>query len=267
MKSLKEELEYLVRSVRRRIGPVPSPDLWCFVVGCYNSGTQLLHDSIATHRQVGSMPAEGQFRTSVLPRPNAMGLGRLWALEPDAFHLTEEDDGDVDGVRQLKKDWGASMKPRGSPVYLEKSPTNAARIRWLNHNFGNAHFIGIVRNGFAVAEGIRRKAGHRLELGARQWARSNEIMLRDLEAVPRSLLLTYEDFADDPNRELGRISEFLGLEPVIRVNAERSWEVHDAVSPIRNMNASSFEALSEEDVDVVEREAGEVLRRFGYRPL
>jgi hypothetical protein len=244
-------------------GPMPRPDRWVFIVGCYNSGTTLLHDLMATHCDVGSMPWEGQFYTDQFPLPMALKLPRLWAIEPQRFCLSESD-GDGIQVERLKRQWGARYNDPSRRVLIEKSPTNAGRTRWLQRHFENAYFIGIVRNGFAVAEGIRRKAGHPIGLAARQWRVSNEIMLADFEQLRHRMLIRYEDLTDDLRTQMERVGAFLELDVEKFSGMDRTWQIHGNPSSVRNMNPLSLSSLSEEEMDAVRDEAGEMLARFGY---
>jgi hypothetical protein len=234
-----------------------------FIVGCYNSGTTLIHDLLATHPLVGSMPDEGQFFQDQLTVPRDVGLLRLWALDHDRFWLDETGGAGID-VERLKRQWGSRFNDAGRPVLLEKSPTNAARTRWLSHHFENAHFIGIVREGRAVAEGIRRKTGHDIEQGAWQWVRSNEIMLRDFECLPRKLLLRYERLAEAPDAVLAEVLAFLELPPAPEGVAGKAWRIHEQTSIIRNMNPESLQRLDEKDLRVLDAIAGSMLDRLGY---
>lgn len=245
------------------MGPLPRPKRWVFIVGCYNSGTTLLHDMLATHPSVGSMAWEGQFFTDQFPLPLDVGLPRLWALAPERFRLGAADGAEVD-VSRLKRQWGARINHPDRPILIEKSPTNAGRTRWLEAHFEDAHFIGIVRNGYAVAEGIRRKAGHDIALGARQWAASNEIMLADFPSLRRSKLIRYEDLAENTSGLLREIGEFIGLEMDEVRGLDEDWSIHGHVRPIANLNANSFASLTPEDADAVRREAGGMLARLGY---
>lgn len=244
-------------------GRIPSPKKWVFIVGCYNSGTTLLHDLLASHSQIGAMPREGQFLTDQLRLPKAEGLPRLWALDPDRFQLDEHSRASID-VDRLKRQWGARYNDANQPVLLEKSPTNAARTRWLQKHFVPAYFIGIIRNGYAVAEGIHRKAGHPIELAARQWARSNEIMLRDFDVLDQSLLLRYERLAAAPDACLRELFEFIGVEPEKLSVGDEVWEIHERRSPIKNMNDQSFDRLTQAEVDVIDRVAYDLLEQFDY---
>jgi hypothetical protein len=247
-----------------RFGRRAAPQKWVFLVGCYNSGTTLLHDVLATHPAVGSMPDEGQFLTDQLPVPRKLALRRLWALEPERFYLDEEAGGHIN-VDRLQRQWTAHFNDATRPVLIEKTPTNAARTRWLQAHFTNAHFIGIVRDGRAVAEGIRRKTGHDLRLAARQWARSNEIMLKDFAHLRNARLISYEALTESPAEIFADLLAFLGL-PAVPVGgvAERAWQIHEQHSTIRNMNGRSFAALSAEDLQIVHEEAGTLLAALGY---
>jgi hypothetical protein len=245
-----------------RFAPLPRPRRWVFVVGCYNSGTTLLHDALAAHPDVGSLPREGQELTDALPLPRRLGLPRLWALEPERFRLDEHATG-VD-ARRLKRQWGARFDDPRRAILLEKSPTNAARVRWLDRHFENAHFVAIVRDGYAVAEGIRRKAGHAIGRAARQWARSNEILLADLEHVPRALVVRYEELVADPEAVLRRVHAFLGLAGETAALARRRFRVHGETSRIQDHNARSHAALDAADLDAIEAAAGPLLARLGY---
>lgn len=245
------------------IGPLPRPERWVFLVGCYNSGTTLLHDVLATHPHIGSMVWEGQFFTDQLPLPKALGLPRLWALAPERFRLRE---GEGEGVNtaRLKRQWGAQYNDPHRPILLEKSPTNAGRTRWLQQHFPGAHFIGIVRNGYAVAEGIHRKAGHPLETAAEQWRVSNEIMFEDFEHLERKILVRYEDLTESFDTSMSEIARFLGLEGSYFGAKERSWKIHEQTSSVRNMNPRSLASLSSDDVERIHAVAGPLLERLGY---
>jgi hypothetical protein len=263
---LRELVGNLYREARVRMTPLVAPQKWLFVVGCYNSGTELMMNLLGEHPAIAALPHEGQFLTRQFPTDYELGLPRMWALREELFRLSESDPGP--DVKRLKRDWLMRLD-RSRPIFLEKSPPNAARTRWLQAHFENAHFLAVVRNGYAVAEGIRRKAephhlpdGWPLELCARQWARSNEVLLADARHLRRVLWLRYEDFVTDPRAELQRILDFVELEGT--VDLERTWTIHERDEPIRDMNADSIDRLTAAELAVVTREAEPMLRHFGY---
>jgi hypothetical protein len=249
--------------INGRFGPLPTPSRWVFLVGCFNSGTTLLHDLLAEHPQIGRMPDEGQFLTDQLVVPREVGLRRLWALEPERFQLDETGGHDID-VTRLKRQWGAQFNDPTRPVLLEKTPTNAARTRWLQAHFPNAVFVGIIRDGRAVAEGIRRKTGHSLGLAARQWARSNEIMLRDFEHLDRRRIIRYEELTAATAAVIDDLLGFLDLPPMSIGGSDRTWKIHEQNASIQNMNSRSLAALSSDEMREIEREAGTMLATLGY---
>jgi hypothetical protein len=269
---LRECAGLLRRELKLAFTPLVSPEKWVFVVGCYNSGTELLTALLGSQTAIAALPHEGQFLTDQFLADYELGLPRMWALREDLFRLTEKDAGP--DVTRLKKEWLMRLDRR-RPVFLEKSPPNSARTRWLQEHFENAHFIAIVRNGYAVAEGIRRKAephhlkdGWPLQLCARQWNRTNEVLLEDGQKLRHLIWVRYEDLAANPPGELSRILDFLGLagrQP--EFDAKKPLEVHERHEPLRDMNSESIDRLSAHELGVVTAEAESMLRRFNYQIL
>lgn len=271
--TLRHCLGLLHRELRVTLTSVVVPEKWVFVVGCYNSGTELLMHLLGSHPAIASLPVEGQFLTDQFLADYEIGLPRMWALREEAFRLTENDMG-PDVVR-LKKEWAMRLD-RSRPIFLEKSPPNGARTRWLQRHFENAHFICIVRDGYAVAEGIRRKAephhlreGWPIALCARQWARSNEVLLEDSVHLKHVTWVRYEDLAADPEHEVGRLLNFLGLEFKHSggLDLRGAWEVHEKNEPIRNMNAESIARLTSGELRIITEQAERMLTHFGYELL
>jgi hypothetical protein len=267
---LRECVGLLRRELKLALTPLVTPEKWVFVVGCYNSGTELLTELLGSQKAIAALPHEGQFLTDQFKADYELGLPRMWAQREELFRLTEREVG-PDATR-LKKEWLMRLD-RTRPIFLEKSPPNSARTRWLQHHFENAHFIAIVRNGYAVAEGIRRKAepyhlrdGWPLELCARQWNRTNEILLEDAEHLERFMWVRYEDLVADPQKEFGRLLGFLGLKavPSSELDPDRAWEVHERREPLRDMNPENIANLSAEELRIVTSEAEGMLRHFGY---
>lgn len=267
--TLRGMLGTLHRELRITLTPRVEPEKWLFIVGCYNSGTTLLTRLLETVSGLSVLPEEGQFLTDQLSADYELGLPRMWALREDLFRLAEGDDGpDPD---RLEREWLMRLDRR-QPVFVEKSPPNTARTRWLQQHFPNANFLAILRDPYAVSEGIRRKAepshlaaGWPIELCARQWRRSYELLEEDAPFLDRLLWLRYEDLAEDPEKELGRVLEFLSLpldSAMPRIDG--TWDVHERTEPIRNMNRESIDRLSPDEVRAITAEIGTARERFGY---
>lgn len=268
---LRECLGQLNREIRIALTPVPTDKTWIFLVGCYNSGTTLLAELLGQHPSISALPTEGHFITDQFVKDYNIGLPRMWVDREDIFRLTEDDEG-PDPIR-IKKEWCMRLDP-GKPVLLEKSPSNTAKMRWLQRHFENAHFIGIVRNGYAVAEGISRKAephhlaeGWPIEKSAWQWRRSNEVMQQDAASLQRYIQVTYEDLTSDTRGTLERIAGFVGIPGFEDIGSDRPWRIHERDEKVRDLNDESISRLSREQIAKINQVAGDMLDAFGYTRL
>lgn len=110
-----------------------APDRWVFVVGCYNSGTELLEQLIASHPEISGLPLEGVALTDALPRPEECGWTRLWYKCPDRIRL-EPGEGQAARDERAKRQWSFHVL-RDATNIPEKSVANTARIPFLQTAF------------------------------------------------------------------------------------------------------------------------------------
>jgi hypothetical protein len=266
----RKDLVWLVRrhSFERRVPKLLEEHRWIFLVGCNNSGTTLIHDVLAATGKFSFMPHEGQRYTDVLQRANKRGYQRVWSeylreLQLDESHPTI-------GVSRLLFDWLGELPLPLKSMILEKTTANAVRMRWLARAFPGAMFLGIVRNGYAVVEGIKRKGGKSVARGARHWRLVNENMLSDAQHVEKFLLVRYEDFIATPRDTLVRIAHHLGLQFDDIWPAFQRFDCNATENPrtsIQDMNSQSFKRLEEAEIRVINQEAGDLLARMGYSRL
>ncbi len=252
----------------------PTPDRWIFVLGCYNSGTSLLSRILASHPQVSGMPDEGIYFTDALPFPEQFGWPRMWVRCFDDVHL-DPSSTPPETVSRIKKQWSLAY-PRGATNLVEKSVSNVPRIAFLEAHFQPAFFVAIIRNGYAVSEGIRRRAqpgrfgnplygdSYPLELCAEQWRATDEVITRERHGLARFLQIRYEELTERPGSVLSRVTDFLELPPLPESVLDRTWSIKDRMEPIRNMNRRSLERMSRRDFEIVEDVAGDALGRYGY---
>lgn len=248
-----------------RFCSIPQPGKWVFIVGCYNSGTTLLHDLLARHPDVGSMPNEGQFFTDQLMTGAKAGVRRLWALKPELFKMDETSSG-VD-VGKLKKEWAYFYNDASRKVLIEKTIANSARTRWLQKHFQPAYFICIFRNGYAVTEGIHRKEKHDIETAAKQWNVSNELLLGDMQHLQNKLTITYESLTYSPAEVMKSVTAFLGISPLPDNVFNSSFNIHEQNSKIQDMNEGSFRRLTTEQIETINSIAGNTLDKLGYQRM
>lgn len=256
------------RELRVTLTRPASPDRWLFLVGCYNSGTTLIADVLGEHPQVAALPDEGQYLTDQLLLDYKVGLPRMWVGREDLFRMDETSTGP--DVHRMRKEWAIRLH-RAAPVVLEKTPANMARTRWLQANFPNAHFVGILRNPYAVIDGIRRKAepqhldaGWPIEMCAHQWARSNEVLAEDATQLDHFMWLRYEDFVNSTAESIARVLEFVKLPQTMQIEQGQAWNVHERREPIRDMNAESIAGLAPSDIRAINSLIGPQIEAFGY---
>lgn len=242
---------------------------WVFITGCYNSGTTLLNEVLARHPQISGLPDEGVMLTDQLSRPEDFGWRRMWCQCREDMETWAGD------PERIKRHW-SHFYDASKPFFLEKSISNNCRLPYFNRHFQPAYFIHIIRNGYAVAEGIHRKAKvmegnpyqeqehYPIALCARQWVASLKEMEQHRKDLSNLVEITYEQLTEDPEKVVNGILEFLGLSPFSPGFFETSFAIHEKQSAIRNMNPSSFKRLSRETYAKINAVAGDELRNYGY---
>ncbi|SKA87689.1 Sulfotransferase family protein [Paucidesulfovibrio gracilis DSM 16080] len=242
---------------------------WVFIVGCNNSGTSLLNALFAKSGLVSTMREEGQYNTRALLRMPLRGHERVWTevldrLEADAAELPQR-------MPRLLHDWMRFFTRPLHPVLVEKTPPNMARMPALDQLL-DCRFIALVRDGFAVCEGIRRKAGKDLERAARHWDASCRLLLQHQTQVKHLHIVRYEDLTGQPEQTLAKLADFLELPPQpLQAASREKFNVGRTVAGtgaenITDYNAPSLQRLSDQDRETILRHAGDMLHHFGYLP-
>lgn len=259
------------------LGKEAQPKQWVFVIGCYNSGTTLLSTILAKHPLIASLPTEGAFLTDAMQTPESYGWVRMWAKCLPQIEQTEATTEEL--AERIKRNWGF-WYDKTKPIFLEKSISNTARITFLAKYFQPAYFIYIVRNGYTVAEGIKRKSlvsstnkaikdkTYPIELCAQQWVVSDDYVISHQSKLKNLLVIQYEDLVEKPYATLEKVCQFLGIDfqPLSTITQEK-LSVTGYHSTIQNMNASSIKRLNQEHIEVINAIAGEKLAKYGYQVL
>jgi len=243
-----------------------------FIVGCYNSGTSLLNYLLGLHDEISSLATEGVSLTSCLCGPESFGWNRMWHMCRDKLEIVRLEK--KPNAERVKKEWGFWFD-KSKRFWLEKSIINSLNIDWFEENFRHPHFIWIVRNGYAVSEGIQRrtqgkgkhperfKEGYPIELCAQEWVVSNEVIERKLSFVQNCFKLTYEDLTEDPGGTLRLILEWLPVEKK-QVNMPGKFTFQKQTRKIQNLNQTSIQRLSREQISCINGVIGRMLIHHGY---
>jgi hypothetical protein len=233
-----------------------------------------LDNILASHPLIGGLPIEGAFLTTELSLPEDFGWPRMWCRCLKKVRNLPENLLHKKAVN-IKRDWSI-WYAKTEPNLLEKSIVNSTSMLFFEKYFKPAHFIHIVRNGYAVAEGIRRKADlHRwknkyykhqypIELCAEQWKQSINLINSDKKFIRRLIEIRYEDLVGNTAGVVNQILSFLGLPELSDECFKRNWNIHNIDSPITNMNTVSFKGLSANDILIIEKIARKELLYYGY---
>lgn len=178
---------------------------------------------------------------------------------------------------KVRRDW-SPWYVRGASACVEKSIANILRTGWLEANFVPAYFVAIVRDGYPVTEGIRRRAKptgevariigseYSVDCCARQWQRSAQVLRQELKKRKNIMLVKYEDFVSRPDEILTEIWEWLQLapHPVSFDPITHQLSIGSSVKKIVNYNEQSVGRLSVEDFATINPIIASEMEAFGY---
>ena len=183
----------------------------------------------------------------------------------------------------------------GGKIIVDSSKA-AIRLKYLLKNRGiNIKVIRLIRDGRAVALTYMDPAGFAdakdpamrgggsggkrpdkrfsMAQAAHEWRRSNEEADNVLRRLDKSqwIEVRYEDLCKDTENTLGRLFEFLGLDPGKRAKDFRMVENHIVGNGMRLDRTSTISlderwrsVLTDQDLRIFDREAGRMNRRYGY---
>lgn len=264
----------LVQKILTPFGKELKPDKWVFIIGSYNSGTTLLASILREHSDIGGLPTEGVYLSDSLPYPEKFGWPRMWSKCIKKILISDDDANSRLAIR-IKKQWSLWF-PKNKKVLIEKSIANSVRLRFLQKYFQPAYFIYIVRNGYAVSAGIRKKANlkrwnnqykdsaYPIELCAQQWRMTDQLVEKERDVIQNIIFVKYEDLTNDPVNEIGKILAFLELDELDSDLINGDWSVHEYTKKISNMNKGNFKLLSASDISKVKSIASDVLNKYEY---
>jgi len=242
-----------------------------FVFGCCNSGTTILWEALKSHIDIFGPDVEGQDLEG-LPDSMRHYLGkstfRLWAHPKFKLCYSKtEEDYDENERKQLIKVYQEFQ--RSGKRFITKSPADTLRARLIQAYFPDAYFVAIVRNGYAVSEGIVRKRKldpdrpqfeglyTTINEAAEQWFRANVIVASHTNFLKRCKVIKYENLVKNPQKVLLSILEFCELD-----KSDLCVQSFD-----NTLNQKQISRLSSYDIETITQIAQPMLIHFGYEIL
>lgn len=251
------------------------PTSMIFVLGNYNSGTTLLREILGEHPMINTLPFEGVRLTDYFTYPEQLGWERNWVYCKE--HLAKVTNLNKEGIEKIHKDWSPFFDDQ--KILLEKSISHLARIPWLLENYPNARFIGIIRNGYAVADGMSRKSKpvgkaveeygrneYRMEDLGKQWQIANRELLSQLHDRPQAKIVRYESLTEDFDQVIPSIFDFLNLNDCYTYDLKNAQIVSskNRKFQLSNRNEQSFNRLSESNYAELNEVIGPLMTELKY---
>ena len=253
-----------------------------------NSGSSFLSEALATCRAAWSLPLEGQlmigFAGPAPMKPVESGWPKPWLIwgADRSWVAVLADPGRYNWPR-TRKAWYFQARARSlhASVFVTKSPPHLLCVDQLATHFRNARFLFMVRNPYAVCEGICRRYRTRL---ARHWspfaAQGRSLpetaathvvncfawQRRNVETHrAHGVFFTYETMCAQPERVA---QEIRVLVPELDdLNLRQRLRVKDYDAMLTDMNARQIARLDAQDLAAfnrVFRAHRDLLDYFGY---
>lgn len=209
-----------------------------------NCGSSLLHDLIATSIDVSILPGEGQFcKNFVGPVAATFKIAHFFTEREEVFRNEKNYEWSV-----IKRQWQSYWKKNNpnAKIKLQKSPPDILRPNLLQQHFENVKFIIMIRNPYAMVEGIlRANSEATLEQAARHAIRCLEIQLENSEKYSTDLVLRYEELVDDPANTINNIMSYLDID---NITHNQIFNVKGYASSIKNMNDIQIKKLTHSQI-------------------
>ena len=260
-----------------------------FVVCPNNSGSSFLAAALGKCQATWRLPLEGQFITGFAGPVTTAAYGReqhtpalLWASERKWLDLFG-DPASYDWARSRKAWYFFARAHRAdASVFVTKSPPHLLHVEHLARAFRNAKFLFMVRNPYAVCEGICRR--YRTRLAAilhRQFTEPGKSMetaaavhvatclalqRRNIETfAERSVFFTYEDMCNAPEAVARKVRSLVPELDDLTLRQRIAVKNYDET--LTNMNERQIAALTAEEIAAfnrVFRKHRNTLDYFGY---
>lgn len=203
-----------------------------FIVGSDRSGTTMLRLILDRASEGPAVPPETMFITDFLPTLRAGKLGdhdaavaftkrvwnhprvQLWELEGEP-QLPAEGLAHADAFRwAIEQPFISYMLRHGKTWWADKTPPHIDHIDHLLEIFPDAKFVELVRDGRDVALSIMGLpfGGNNAFAAGKRWATCIRKGAEARAELPdRVVLVRYEDLVTQPEVEVRRVSDFLGI--------------------------------------------------------
>lgn len=249
-----------------------------FIISPNNSGSTFLKNVLATSRHTWNLAREGQHTKGFQgPSSSNQRLPLLWAARPE--WIERFTDATSFNWAKTRDYWYFQSFARDSnaTVFVEKSPPFLLNVAQLSEHFRDARFLFLLRNPYAVVEGILRRCRkrprdwfeqlHPATAAARHVATCMQKQKENIERFgTQGTFFTYEQMCEQANDVQGQIQKLVPRLDDLRLNQQVSVKgMYD--EPLRNMNGQQISRLTVDEFRLINQVFDghqDLLRGFGY---
>ena len=240
-----------------------------------NSGSTFLKEALATCRATWNLLREGQHMLGFAGPVGSQKAPLIWSAEPD-WLAPLTDPGAFDW-RRTRRAWyfQAFARTPEASVFYTKAPPFLAYAGELARHFPNPKFLFMVRNPYAVCEGIcrnlrrsSRARGRNLPAdAARHVVNCLDYQRRNIETHgERGVFFTYEAMCDEPEAVEAKIRALVPELDDLRLR-QRLPVKGNYHEPLTNMNERQIARLDAARIETFNRvfeKRRDLLEHFGY---
>ena len=185
-----------------------------FICGLHRSGTSILHKTLSGSKffsgfhDTGIFEDEGQHLQSVYPPDMDFGGPGKFAFNENSRLNENSELINAENREKLLKEWGKYWDEQ-KPIWIEKSPPNLIRMRFLQEMFPEAYFITISRHPIAVSLATKKWSKTPIDNLIKHWVTAHEIYLEDRKKIKKELYFSYEEMVQYPERVMKEVENFL----------------------------------------------------------
>lgn len=247
-----------------------------FIISPNNSGSTFLNNIFSTSAHTWNLKREGQHTYGFSgPIPLEENAALLWASKSKLIDKFSSHT--AYNWTTTKKAWyfQSFSKNETASVFIEKSPPSLLRVDQLKNNFTNPKFIFLVRNPYAVVEGIYRRFKNRskddvLSLAAKHIVNCFYYQKKNVEDnYNLGIFFTYEDMCSNPKPIEEKIKSFMPVLDDIKLEQKVPVKgLYDEM--LRDMNHQQISRLTKKEIFRINRifKPNEgILNHFGYKLL
>ena len=188
-----------------------------FISGLHRSGTSILHRTLSASNYIsgfsntGVPEDEGQHLQSVYKSAKHYGGPGKFAFNENARLNENSCLISPTNKRKLFSEW-SNYWDKQKPIWIEKSPPNIIRTRFLQKLFPDAFFITIIRHPIAVSLATKKWSKTSIGELIKHWITAHQIYQQDKVQLKNEILFSYEYMVRFPEDLIAELEYFLNTE-------------------------------------------------------